>query len=225
MAENKVRLLTFDHKPSTDEYVAISKPSIRGMVSLRNVRTGEIITAQKRRILPLDTAGKAIAACNSNKTTIVCPTPNCILELQIQEGGQTARCPEHGEFPIYPYNVNSLPLQSTTTKVTRKEKSMPNVQVDLQEVKKYGTLYVRRADFNHTSYDVRSYVLVADNPPRKLCFNTYNGSLGKKSKDFVAELHLVEFSKDEPTNGSKYKVHYASMESIIKSLAKDFEQV
>lgn len=228
MAEHRVRYLTLDHKPSLDEYVVMSKPSIRGMVPMRNVRTGETITIQKRRILPLNTAGKAIAASHANKTTIACPIPQCILELQILDT-QTASCGEHGTFAIYPYNVDSLPPQSTNQQVSkpaRKEKIMSNVQVDLEEIKKYGELWVRRSEFNHAAFDVRSYVLVADGPPRKLCFNTYNGSLGKRSKNFIEELRLAEFQNNDTIENSKYKVYVSKrLEDIHNDLKKEFEKV
>ena len=75
--------------------------------------------------------------------------------------------------------------------------------VDLDEIKEYGLeLWTKRQlNFDHVSMDVRAHVLLADDPVRKLCFNTYDGTLGKKKE--LKDLHLPEFQANNPVQGKK----------------------
>lgn len=75
--------------------------------------------------------------------------------------------------------------------------------IDLGEVKDFGLeLWTKpQLNFDHVTMDVRAHVLLATNPLRKLCFNTYDGQLGKKKK--VENLHLEEFQANKSVPGKK----------------------
>ena len=69
--------------------------------------------------------------------------------------------------------------------------------------------------FDHVNVDVKSHALIftGDNP-RKYCFNTYDGSLGKKAKD----LMITEFLANDSSAGAK-------IWHPIKDLAKNKEDL
>lgn len=75
--------------------------------------------------------------------------------------------------------------------------------VNLDEIKEYGVeLWTKpQLNFDHVTMDVRAHVLLADDPARKLCFNTYNGTLGKKKE--LKDLHLEEFQANKPVQDRK----------------------
>lgn len=76
--------------------------------------------------------------------------------------------------------------------------------VDLDKIKEFGTeLWTKpQLPFDHVTMDVRAHVLLADDPVRKLCFNTYDGTLGKKKK--VEDLHLESFRDNKPVQGKRH---------------------
>lgn len=68
-------------------------------------------------------------------------------------------------------------------------------KVKIADIKKHGTLLTKDVKFDH-AMQVRAYVLLieAKGKIRKLCFNLYNGSLGRKADslsidDFVVGRH------------------------------------
>lgn len=77
--------------------------------------------------------------------------------------------------------------------------------------------------FDHANVDVKSHALIIDgDSPRKYCFNTYDGSLGKKAKDLmVTEFVADKFDASEGSN-SKPPWHYikGSFEKHLEELAK-----
>ena len=73
--------------------------------------------------------------------------------------------------------------------------------VDLEFVASHGTeLWGKESKFDHVATEAKSFALLADNPPRKLCFQTYNGSLGKKVPD-LKRLGLDAFKDNANSNG------------------------
>ena len=70
--------------------------------------------------------------------------------------------------------------------------------VDFAVVAQYGVeIWTKQQlKFSDPRTDVQSHVLLADEPPRKLCFNTYNGALGKKKTNteeaFLAQLQAFK---------------------------------
>ncbi len=79
------------------------------------------------------------------------------------------------------------------------------IVVDLTAIAKHKGVELwtkKNVKFDHERIDVQAHVLLftGDNP-RKLCFNTYNGALGKKAP----ELPVTEFLANEPVKGAAAK--------------------
>ncbi len=201
-----------------------NRPNILGQVTIINSISNKQEVVHKRRILPVDCVNKVIIITVSGKYTITCPISNCILEPLISNGSGV--CPDHGTFDVYLHDSAQLPTsQSSVERVSiKREIQMQGVNVDLEALKQYGEIYVKKVAFNHSAYDVKTYLIVAHDPPRKICFNLYNGALGKKSKDPVAELGLEAFKAND-TSDSKHKVYvFKSEEELNKELAKGYEK-
>lgn len=77
--------------------------------------------------------------------------------------------------------------------------------------------------FDHANVDVKSHALIiGGSNPRKYCFNTYDGSLGKKAKDLmVAEFLENKFEVSEESD-SKPPWHYikGNFEKHLEDLTK-----
>lgn len=71
--------------------------------------------------------------------------------------------------------------------------------------------------FDHERIDVQAHILlfVGDNP-RKLCFNTYNGALGRKDTG----LPVTEFVANEPIKGVKNSTPWFPVPDLDKARAK-----
>ncbi len=85
----------------------------------------------------------------------------------------------------------------------------------------------KNVKFDHERIDVQAHVLLfTGESPRKLCFNTYNGALGKKA----SELPTEQFVANEPIKGAGQKKDtpwfpVPDLEKARTKLAKDgYEQ-
>lgn len=103
-----------------------------------------------------------------------------------------------------------MPPQAPTTEATEATEATTTTAapptgtpVSLDEVKQFGLeLWTKpQLHFDHVTMDVRAHVLLADGPVRKLCFNTYDGTLGKKKE--LKDLHLDAFQSSQPVQGKK----------------------
>jgi len=99
------------------------------------------------------------------------------------------------------------------------QKSSGKVAVNIDSLKLLGELYTRKQlRFNHPGMDVKAHVLlIVDDNPRKLCFNTYNGTLGKKGNDLPTEA----FQKNEMPEGKKLWFHVKNVDKQRQKLVKD----
>lgn len=71
--------------------------------------------------------------------------------------------------------------------------------------------------FDHERIDLKAHVLICvENPARKLCFNTYNGALGKKANSLPIEAFLA----NKPVSGAKKTTPWFPVEDLEKQRAK-----
>jgi len=205
-----VRLLSLDGLVSQETFEVIEPADRRNHVMLES-SDGTRVKAHKERILPGDALGKAPAIFHSGKYVGFCP--KCATQLEVIKNHVT--CPTHGQFPIVTHETK--PKLTTKKQPKRapaqrkqkmsKENSQPPV-VDLDDIVKFGTeLWTKlQLKFDHAKIDVQAHVLVAENPLRKLCFNTYDGTLGKKKmKDPNDELQLNSFRDNIEAVEGKHK--------------------
>jgi hypothetical protein len=105
---------------------------------------------------------------------------------------------------------------------TTKRKTKTQVVVDLTAIAstKSCELWTKKdIKFDNPKMDVRAHVLLyTGTPARKLCFNTYNGTLGKSSKVLPIEAFLAD-----KTNADQKKVWYnvADIDKARLQLQKD----
>jgi len=145
-------------------------------------------------------------------------------------------CPIHGKFELYWLGVRPMSQEVSTQHEKREKRPNPDkkakpvsenksksiVTVDVAEIAsiEYCELWYKNVSFDHEKFDVKSYVLLYVNQtPRKFCFNTYNGNLGKKS----GPLPIAEFTQNVLPPGSKQKPWYIiqDLDKMRDKLTKD----
>lgn len=117
-------------------------------------------------------------------------------------------------------------VEATTETTETTEATTPTKEpyiVDLEEVKQFGELWSKdKVQFDHPTIDVKAFALLADTPARKVCFNTYDGTLGKKAKNLAA-LKLENF-RDHNSDDDGKVIGYVlkrTLDEERKKLDKD----
>lgn len=173
------------------------------------------LRVHKDRILPAESAGKLVPIKCGDTLRTSCPICSRVLIVS----GATAVCPVHGKMCVVDngysnQNAEQEPKMKTDVQTT----------VDLATIASYGVeLWTKpQLKFSDPRTNVQSHVLLIDSPARKLCFNTYNGTLGKKKanvQEFFAQLQLY---KDGATTlpGTSVYVLKGTLDQARKTLEK-----
>lgn len=212
-----------DHDENRDEYVRSDR---KGHIILRkqneNPGYAKDLKIHFRRILPIEIDGKAPVIGLNDKYRAVCPTCGCVKEILPGEDKLicSATC---GEFTLF--WLGAMPMNDV--KETTAEKKKPTaekkqvvkpekpvrvvqepIRVDFGAIKSLRgcQLWTKKTvKFDHVEIDVQAHALlfVDGDAPRKLCFNTYDGTLGKKSppipiEHFVADTNVPDSKKAKP---------------------------
>ena len=221
---DKFRIILMDGKVSKELFELIRPSDNKNRIVVESESNARL-TIHKRRTLSVDSYGKAVAMQRGSVIKAVCPECSKVYEVVDDK----IACTEHGEFETTSHDqksqsVNMIrrsrppkkdkkennPMVTEATAVNAPEAvntpeaaSTPIAVVDLEEIKKHGVeLWTKpQLHFDHAKMDVRAHVLLADDPIRKLCFNTYDGTLGKKK--VLKDLHLAEFQASTPVQGKK----------------------
>lgn len=189
-------------------------------LKLHNARLskdGTEITVNVNRLLPSGAAGKALVASTSevevDKYNAVCPFCGYINCVSMNDQSSVFKC--HGELDLYwiDRTINKAKKPQKATKM----KAEPIV-VDFEELKKIGELWTKsQIKFDDPNTDVKAHVLIiAGDQPRKLCFNTYNGTLGKKGN----KLPLDEFVSGTATSRVSW-YNIKNLDTARKTLQED----
>lgn len=209
-----VRILTLEGKVSTEEYIVqVEVADGRGHVQLEEQGSLRTFKVNQRRIIPQSVNnGEAIVVESSNKYRAVCPT--CPTVFDITPEHTSIECPEHGIFTLH--WLGEKPVTDTTTPaanvaapaktaqpstVKKEKKTRTPVTVDLAALSltEGCELWTKsNVQFNHERIGVQSHALLfVGEGPRKLCWNTYDGTLGKKGRPLAIESFVAgESSKD-----------------------------
>jgi hypothetical protein len=234
---SEVRILCSDGKISQEIYEVESERSDRnGHVALLEKRTRKPSKVQHRRILPVGVEGCAAVIESAGKYRAICP--QCTYVEMVEPSNSHLDCSFHGKSELYWIGVK--PMSDVVTKsdkvdsaekVESTEKNVPKLEkaakvvkqtivVDLNDIasKPNCELWTRSdVKFDHERVSVKAHTLlfVGDNP-RKFCFNTYDGTLGKRCEP----LPIANFMSDTPvTNGKKDRPWY-QVADIAKARAK-----
>jgi len=230
--DSSVRVLSLDGKISPETYrVLVDRADGMGLVELSDTKNPKrIIKATQRRILPLTVdTNKAIVLQSGGKYSAICP--ECRNTFLIQPEHLNINCPSHGTFelewlgakPAMSDTETAKPadtadsntasqVQSTVPSTTKTKKTATKVTVDIAAIANTDNcqLFERSSPFNHEQIQVVAYaILFIGEEPRKLCFNTYDGTLGKKK----TSLGFDHFLANDAGQGTTW---YA-----VKSLEKE----
>lgn len=192
-------------------------------------KDGVTHSVDKKRVLPKGALGMAILLSSTDGYDCFCPVNNC--RKQAVFNGSVVICPEHGEHQPYVVGKPSDLIQEDTsdmenvmaTQTLENPKMTDSVHVDESVIMTYGELWVKTFSFDHPKVNTKAYVLLGEAPNRKLCFNVFNGTLGKRSKDPVAELELEAFKTGSGGESSKpkYYILKENLEKVRTKLIKD----
>lgn len=186
------RIVAIDGLVSTEVYSLKRLPDQKLIVVIES-RDGKSQRVHHERIIPVDCYNKEVIVGKVLKT--VC-----------------RRCGKLSDITADDYvdcscSTDRLPVQRSSSKQNTNVKDstvMANkapAVIDLRFVASHGLeLWGKESQFDHVVTSVMSFALLADGPPRKLCFQTYNGTLGKKASD-LGRLNLGAFKDNSNHNG------------------------
>jgi hypothetical protein len=190
--------------------------------AIDGINKGNQLRVHKERMLPEDSSGKTVAVAIGGKLKTACPT--CARLLNVDRN--RAECPVHGKLQITSHeHLNNPDNSSTVQQEKQMSKTDTITTVDFTVVAQYGELWTKQQlKFSDPRTDVQSHVLLADNPSRKLCFNTYNGALGKKKANteeiFLSQLQAFKDGTAPEVSGLSIYSLKGTLDDARKRLEK-----
>jgi len=213
----EVCVLTLDGSVSKEKYIieplsetetATTCVTVRadrkGHVPLKEQGTNRELKVHFRRILGIELHGKVIVLESNGKYRACCPV--CGNVFKIEPSDDSIICQTDGKFELYWIGerpVETLKTKPNTPKTAKKEPKAKAVKKPVQEpVKIDFDALVKLPDcevwtkknvaFDHPGVNVQAHVLLlTGDKPRKLCFNSYDGTLGKKATSLPTEAFIA----------------------------------
>ena len=210
----KVRILTGDDTISSDVFEVTGAPDHRGnflLVSIVNKgETPRKVRAHPSRMLKINPEGSSVYRSEDN-TTLYAKCPKCSAEIPVEIGAEIVMCPDHAGFPVdwskvdagvrpHVAEVAQDPKSNKKTKQAKASapqgarRSKQPLTIDFAAMKANGEVWTKSGvEFDYPEFEVLAHVLVIDDGTnsRKLCFNSYNKTWGKKSKDDDLKLFFA----------------------------------
>lgn len=183
-----VKILNIDGTISDELYFVNQEKSDRnGIISLVNSKNQEF-KVNFRRIVPHDVIAKACVLESGDKYKIVCP--HCRNTEVVKHRDNSHPCDKCGQISECYWLTTkpvSVDIKSTPKKDKAVKETVVQAPIDFKSIVHIEgiKLYTKRnVSFDHPTVDVQSHVIICTltDPPRKLCFNSYNGTLGKKQQ-------------------------------------------
>ncbi len=189
------RVRVFDLGGTVLDRVYLVKDRIsdrKGYVTLHDEESGKKIIVSQRRILPLDSVNKAIVVQDGDRHEAVCP--KCAAVALIDNSTETIKCAGCGAeldllwLGVRPMSTDTLPPPTAPTKPVappkpvRPPKGEP-AAVDFASLRSLGEVWTKNVNFDHPKVAARAHVflfLTEGGGARKMCFNTYNNTMGKR---------------------------------------------
>lgn len=239
--DTEVRILELDGTVSKTVYLVDQERSDRkGFVSLRERGGTRVVRVHHRRVLPLSVEGKAVVIESGDKFWALCP--ECGQTINVEAGSDTMDCSKCSKsFQLHWLGVKPMAEAKTAEKAekapkapkekTPKAEKAPKaakepkpakepILVDLPALVKLKNCELwtkKNVKFDHERIDVQAHVLLfTGDSPRKLCFNTYNGALGKKA----SELPLEAFVAGTAVKGAKKETPWFPVADLEKARQK-----
>ncbi len=215
----EARILQLDGRISENVYII--RPDSRsdgsGYIEILKKDTGKTIKIHHRRILPLKSYGLAVAMGTGGKYRAVCPKCGILLT----PSSDKVVCPDDGDFNLIWIGEKPMTTEKTVkTKTPRTPKAVQEpIKVDLDELAGLPDceLWSKSVKFDHPGVDVLAHVLLHVPGERKLCFNSYNSTLGKKSKPLPTDELLSGESETPAKNIFKVKDLAAERAKLVNN--------
>lgn len=190
----KYRVLMIDGSISNKLFYKINDQGSK--VLLKSMADSQEIHVHKNRLIPVEKTDVAICIVSGGNEMVICPRCQSISNRDhgVSEFTCVSGC---GTYQYH--NLGSKSREVRSSKIM----SLNNKNLfDIEAIKQYPSMAVlsKINKFNNPSIDSRSVVIVhTSDKPRKLQFNTYNGSLGKKA----AALPLEDFNNNIQREGQR----------------------
>lgn len=230
--QSEVRILRVDGKISPEVYIVDAEKSDRkGHITLKERGATKSVKVHFRRVLPVSVEGQAAVIESGGKCRAICP--NCNYIETVTAVSECLTCPSHGQFQLY--WLGAKPMTETVEKKTGKnrEKSVAGpkperapkvvrqpIVVDLDAIASNADCELwTKGDvaFDHERINVQSHTIIfTGTNPRKFCFNTYNGTLGKDAD----QLPIEEFLADKEVAGAKKSKPWFAVADLEKARTK-----
>ncbi len=224
-ADMAVRYLQLDGTITNGVYqIAEGRSDRKGFITLKERDGTQTVRVHHRRVLPLSVDGRAVVIESGDKFWALCP--DCGQVVGVEVSTESIACQKCSKtFPLHWLGVK--PMADTTTEKTKKEpkvkvpkpekapkavKEKPArpekvvktpTPVDITAIAKTPNCELwtkKNVKFDHARVDVQAHTLLfVGAAPRKMCFNTYNGTMGKKD----IALPIAEFVADKAAKGAK----------------------
>lgn len=210
---NVARILTVDAKISRELYkIDAEGPDRRGNVCLHG--RNKSIRVHPKRVLPVKTGG-AMVKLKDGRLVATCP--KCKHEATVQFGATEIKCNTHGVSVLdwigLPTGAIPMverkavkPIQPGQVRLRRNGASnrikLPKepLTIDFATLKAKGELWSKsgiRFDYPEFAVLAHALLVTVKGVTRKYCFNSYNGTWGKKSK----QKEIEAFINNQPHNG------------------------
>jgi len=199
----------------------------KGCIVLIEEGSNRRIKVHSRRVFPTSIDGCAPVIGSGDKYLALCP--DCGKPHQATAATKEIVCTCGSSHPTK--WLGDKPMTSATQE-KKKKASKPSAEKKAKPVKEQFTpdmdalkalpnceLWRKgNVNFDHPGVEVLSYCLLFVNEAssRKYCFNTYNGTTGKRGE----KLHTDEFIADEPVAGAKKERPWYAVKDVTKTKAK-----
>ena len=234
----EVRIIELDGTVSTSVYEIepdAENPTVRadrkGHVNLVEKDSTRKVKVHFRRILPATVDNEAPVVESGDKYVALCP--KCGEAITVVPSTVEASCQTCGTFKLHWTGVKPMADATQTKKApsTTKKKEKSKVAREPKPAREPITpdldaiaalpkceLWVKRGvKFDHPSIDVQSHtILYTGDNPRKYCFNTYNGTLGKRAEP----LPIDEFVQNKAITNAKGHCPWYEVKDLDKIRAK-----
>ncbi len=206
VSDQAVRYLDVAGKVSSNRFTVTTERSDRkGHIVLTEIETGRQIKVNQRRVLPDCAEGEAFVIQSGDRYRAVCP--KCSEVAEVTPSNDAMECPQHGVFKLH-WRQGERPMSDTTTTAKQEKPKTPKadrkpspekkqkvvrepIVVNLDELKKLKSCELwtkNNVPFDHERISVQAHVLLfIGQDYRKLCFNTYDGALGRKASALPTE--------------------------------------
>lgn len=227
---SKVRILLIDGTISKEIYtIAEARSDRHAYILLRH--DNKETKVHHRRVIPISVDGKITVVESGDKYWALCPT--CGEVTQIGLDTITVTCLRCKSEPRELFWLGVKPMSNvettTITKGKQPEKTAtPEVtpeqpKVDLAIIAKLPKCELwtkKNVRFDHVNIDVQAHTLLyIGTEPRKLCFNTYNGTLGKRPGMVLCTDEFIEGTAPKDKKTPWFPV--ANLEKVRAKLIKD----